>query len=162
MVAKSSKEVALVQDEAQSAEPSPRVVYVQAPVLLGRLVRADGDEWIVRLGGQERTIAVDETVDRALLWDAYERGARVLVDQSDDEPVIAGVVATQRSLVIDTEGHVDVELESMKISARTELLLKTPGAFLRAMDREVELFGDTVLTRARNLAKVLAAMIKLN
>jgi hypothetical protein len=57
---------------------------------------------------------------------------------------------------------VDAEVERFEVSARQEVLLKTPGAFLRARRRDIEVFGDKVLTRGRELAKIIAAMIELN
>lgn len=150
--------------ESQGETPpdeSPRVVFVQAPVLLGRLIRREDDQWIALIGGAERVIRADSSVDPALLEDAMERGVKVIIDQSE-EPLIAGVVATQRSLVVDRDGAVDAEVEHFKVSARREVLLKTPGAFIRARRAELEVFGDKVLTRGREVAKILAAMIELN
>lgn len=149
----------------QGPEPTeasgPKVVYVQAPVLLGRLIRREDDQWWVTLAGAERRLPVDSSVDPALLDEASGRGARVLIDQSD-EPVIVGVVATQRSLVIDEEGEVDARVERFRLTAAREVLLRTPGAFVRAKAREVEVFGNKVLSRGRELAKMMAAVIELN
>lgn len=166
-MAKSTAETAPVELEPAEVrsgdQPSsaPRVVYVQAPVLLGTLLGTDGAGWLTRFGGTERVLLAERCVDPALLDDALQRGARVLVENGED-PVIVGVVATQRALVIDVQGSVDAEVERFKISARHEVLLKTPGAFLRARRRELEVYGDKVLTRGRELAKILAAMIELN
>ena len=142
-------------------EPSPRLVYTQAPVLLGRLVEPTDAGWRVDLGALERELRVDPSVDPKLLVDAARRGSRVLVDATG-EPLIVGVIATQRGLVIDDEDRVDAGVRSFRVDAEEEVLLKTPGAFVRAKARAVELYGDRVLTRARDLAKILAAMIKLN
>lgn len=145
----------------EKVHETPRVVYVQAPVLLGKLVRRDCEEWVVQIGGADRTLRADSCVDPMLLEEAMKRGAKVIIDQSE-EPLIAGVVATQRSLVVDREGAVDAELEQFKLTARREVLLKTPGAFIRAKRAEVEVFGNRVLTRGREVARIIAAMIELN
>ncbi|HJL19798.1 MAG TPA: hypothetical protein RMH99_29310 [Sandaracinaceae bacterium LLY-WYZ-13_1] len=145
----------------EESEPAPRLVYTQAPVLLGRLLeRLDGGRWRVDLGAVERALPVDEAVDPALLDEAAAQGARVLVDGS--APSIVGVVATRRGLTIDREGRLRERLRSVELEASEQVLFKVPGAFVRAKAREVEVYGDRVLTRARDLAKVLAAMIKLN
>ena len=153
-----------VRAEAQSeARPAgtPGVVSIQASVLLGTLLAKEGEGWLTRFGGTARVLRADTCVDPALLDDALRRGVRVLVEQGG-ETSIAGVVATQRSLVIDRDGCVDAEVERFEVSARQEVLLKTPGAFLRARRRDIEVFGDKVLTRGRELAKIIAAMIELN
>lgn len=146
--------------EAVSAEPA-RLVYTQAPVLLGRLVEPCEDGWSVDLGAVRRDVAVDPSVDPVLLDEARDTGARVLVDASS-VPTIVGVVATRRTLSVDRNGNVAAKVKSFEVSADEQVLLKTPGAFVRAKAREVEVYGDRVLTRARDLAKILAAMIKLN
>ena len=166
-MAKPAVEIAPLEEKSpdsaveEVASEAPRVVYVQAPVLLGTLIRKDEEGWWVRFGGRERILEAEPCVDPALLEHALEREARVIIDQSD-EPLIVGVVATQRSLVIDEHGCVDAEVERFRLSAQREVLLKTPGAFLRAKGRELEVFGNKVLTRGRELAKVLAAMIEFN
>ncbi len=144
---------------AQAREP--RLVYTQAPVLLGRLVERCESGWVVDLGALRREVSVDESVDPALLDEASETGARVLVDATG-APAIVGVIATRRSLSLDREGRVSAKVKALEIDAEEQVLLKIPGAFFRAKAREVEVYGERVITRARNLAKILAAMIKLN
>jgi hypothetical protein len=41
-------------------------------------------------------------------------------------------------------------------------VLRSPGAFVMVAPGEVEVFANRVLTRAREVAKTLAAMIKFN
>lgn len=151
------------KSERVRSEPErrPKLVYTQAPVLLAKLIEPVGDEWRVDLGSVTRELPVDPSVDGKLLADAAARGARVIVDASSS-PVIVGVIATQRSLLLDEEDRVSASVRAFRIDAAEEVLLKTPGAFLRAKARAVELYGDRVLTKARDLAKILAAMIKLN
>lgn len=141
--------------------PEPRLVYTQAPVLLGRLIERGESGWVVDLGALRREVGVDTSVDPALLDEALETGARVLID-AGGAPTIVGVVATRRALSLDREGRVSAEVKALEIDAEEQVLLKVPGAFVRAKAREVELYGERVITRARNLAKILAAMIKLN
>lgn len=151
-----------IEDEREAPEAAPRLVYTQAPVLLGKLLEpAEGGRWRVDLGAVQRDLAVDESVDPVLLDEAHAAGARVLVDAAG-EPTIVGVVATRRALTVDPEGRVEHSVRSLKVTAEEEVLLRVPGAFVRAKAREIEVYGDRVLTRARTLAKVLAAMIKLN
>lgn len=157
-IAKKKPEGSRLEAEA----PRPRkLVYTNAPVLLGRLLGRDLDGWRVDIGTIERTAVADSAVDPSLLAEALESGARVLVDASAD-PVIVGVVMTRRALEIDRVGDVKTRVRTFEIDASESVLLKVPGAFVRAKARQVEVYGDRVLTRARDLAKILAAMIKLN
>jgi hypothetical protein len=146
---------------SEVAGPQPRVVYTQAPVLLGRLLERDGERWRVHAGGRDVWLEADASVDPALLEGAAASGARVVIEQAP-EPLIVGVVSTGRALGIDRDGAVVAEVERFSITARREVLLRTPGAFLQARGRQLELFGDEVLARGRDLFKVLAAMIRLN
>jgi hypothetical protein len=143
------------------ASPGAKLVYTHAPILLAKLVEKTDTGWKVDLGTVVREIAVDASVDPSLLHEAYEHGARAIVDASGT-PAIVGVVATRRALSIDREGRVDAKVKALEVTAEEQILFKVPGAFVRAKAREVEVFGERVITRARNVAKILAAMIKLN
>lgn len=145
----------------EPTEAPSRLVYTQAPVLMARLLERTDAGWRVDLGTLEREVPVDPSVDPELLDEAHQIGARVLVDASG-EPVIVGVVATRRAVTIDPEGRVDASVRSFRVSADDEVLLRSPGAFFRAKARRAEVYGERVLTRARDVAKILAAMIKLN
>lgn len=142
-------------------ESSPKRVHASAPIQLALLLDPVEGGWRARIGATERELAVDPSVDPALLEEARELGARVVVDASA-EPVIVGVLSTRRAVTIDREGCVHAEVERFEIDAREEVLLKTPRAYIRAKAQDVEVYGGQVLTRAREVAKVLAAMIKLN
>jgi hypothetical protein len=152
---------AIEKRRSKKAPAELRLVYTQAPVLLGRLVERVEGGWVVDLGAVRREMACDESVDPALLDEAHETGARVLIDASA-APAIVGVVATRRGLSLDRDGRVSAKVKALEISAEEQVLLKVPGAFIRAKAREVEVYGERVITRARDLAKILAAMIKLN
>ncbi|MFK7989801.1 MAG: hypothetical protein AB8I08_27530 [Sandaracinaceae bacterium] len=152
------------EEHAPSSAPvgeTPRLVYTQAPVVMGRLLEATASGWRVDLGAMQRELSVDPAVDPALLVESQVRGARVLVDTSG-EPTIVGVVQTARAIVVDRDNRVEEQLDSVSLTATREILLRTPGAFVRAKGRQVELYGDRVLHRARDAVKILAAMIKLN
>jgi hypothetical protein len=143
---------------------APRVVYTQAPVQLGALLgRADGEgRWRVRAGFVELLAQCDPSVDPTLLDEACVNGARVVLDTSAGAPVIVGTLAVSRSLTVSREGDVDAKVRSLKIAAETEALVQTPHAFLRLQGDEVELSGGRVLTRARELLKLLGRMVKVN
>ena len=53
-------------------------------------------------------------------------------------------------------------MNKLRLTAHAELLLSAPRTFLRMKAGEVEVYGDRVITRAREIAKTLARMISLN
>ena len=149
-------------EEASGVIATPaRVVYTQAPVQLGRMVSLHGSEGVVRVGESELECHIDPTVDPALIAEAIESGARVLLE-SGTPPLVVGVIATQRSLNIDREGRVDAELTSFSMQVKEEVLMRTREAFLRVRGREVETFAGEVLTRARDTVRLLGALIRMN
>jgi hypothetical protein len=130
-------------------------------VLLATLVAEEAEGWRVRIGSREQVLPLDPSVDPALMREALEDGARVLVESSD-MPMLVGMVQTSRALRVDRRGEVKAQVERFSLHARQGATLKTSAAFLRVKGAEVELYGRQVLTRAREVAKILARMISLN
>ncbi|MFN0062492.1 MAG: hypothetical protein ACKVPX_08230, partial [Myxococcaceae bacterium] len=79
----------------------PRLVSQPPQVALVSLVRRGSTGWWVSWGGEEQELEADSTLDPALLEDALARHARVVVDASVAPPVIAGLLMTQRTIVVD-------------------------------------------------------------
>lgn len=130
-------------------------------VALGLLRAREGARWRVRVGAVERWLAADASVDPALLDDALASGARVLIDGAGDGAIV-GVVMTARPVVVDRDGAVELKAARVTVDASESVLLKTPWSFAQLRQGEVELYGNRVLLRAREVAKVLARMIALN
>jgi hypothetical protein len=116
----------------------------------------------VWLAGAEHIASCDESVDPALLDEATQTGGRVVIETSEDTPVIVGTLTTSRAVRINGDGAVDVALKSFRVTVEDEVLLRAEGAFARVSGGEIELYGQQILTRARELARILARMIKLN
>lgn len=144
------------QARKQAAAPLPAGV-----VLLATVVAEEAQGWRVRIGAREHVLPLDPSVDPALVREALEEGARVLVEGAE-APVVVGVVQTSRALRVDRQGSVKAEVERFSLHARLGATVKTSSAFLRVKGSEVELYGQQVLTRAREVAKILARMISLN
>lgn len=147
-----------------SAQISPEALPADAGAALGRLVgRAEGGGYLIDVGGRQRVADADDDVDPALLAQVLARRGRVVVhvDAGAVRPVIVGVLQTSRTLEIGRDGRLIAELDELALTAR-RILLRAPRTFVQLADGGIELFGDNVLTRARALAKTLAAMIKFN
>lgn len=148
-------------DPRRDAEPGPRVVYARPPVLLATVVERAEDGWRVRIGTQEQIAGTHDAVDPALIDDAIGTGAPVVIDNGT-EPRIAGVLLTSRPLTIDRDGSVLAKVKRLVVEAEEEALFKTSRAFVQVTAREVELYGVRVAARARDVVKLLGAMVKLN
>jgi len=142
-------------------EASPRVVYLQAPVVLGRVVELEGDRCVVEIGGQPRDAELDPSVDPALVEEAFTHGSRVVLDTTEGL-VVVGTLTTQRTLAIDRDGRLEAKLSSLSLSVEDDLLLKSSGAFIRLKKHEAEIYANRILHRARGAVRLLGAVIKLN
>ena len=81
---------------------------------------------------------------------------------SSGEPVIVGVLSTARAVAIGRDGAVDARVRRFAVTVEEEAVVRSRAAFIQVKAAEVELYGNRVVTRARELAQVLARMIKLN
>jgi hypothetical protein len=143
----------------RSPAPAPAAPGVALAVLLGEV---DG-RFRARVGGAEHLVTADPSVDPELLREAIRTGARVVLDAAGDgDPVIVGALATARALVIDRTGAVEAKLRRLALTASEEALLAGPGAFVRLKLQDVELYGRRVVSRARELCRVLGRMVKIN
>ena len=144
-----------------SIESLPQTDAVASGPTLARLLGRSEDGYLVEVAGRPCLAAADDDVDPALLADVIARRGRVVLDGSEVQPVIVGVLQTRRTLELDRQGRLVAELDELAVTAR-RILLRAPRTFVQLADGGLELYGDKVLTRARSLAKTLAAMIKFN
>ena len=142
--------------------PPVQVPSIQeGAVLLATVLAEEAGGWRVRIGAREQVVALDPSVDPALVREAMAQGARALVE-ARPSPALVGVVQTSRALRVDRGGKVDATVERFQVQAHQGATLKTASAFLQVKGAEVELYGERILTRAREVAKILARMINLN
>jgi|SRR3954469_14121990 hypothetical protein len=127
---------------------------------LGRVLGRDRDRFRIEWRGREEIARCDPAVDPALLDEAMASGARIVVEDGP-EPVIVGALAIARTIAVDREGAIRVSVKQFEVTAE-EALLKTTSAFVSLKGDEVELFGRRIVSRARELARILARAIQLN
>jgi len=130
-------------------------------IRLAAVVGREGDRFRVRAGRGELLAACDPSVDPALVEAARESGARVVLEDGP-VPVIVGALATRRAVEVGPDEEVRLSVKRFAVEAAEEAVLRTRSAFLRVNGDEVELFGGRILSRARELARVLARAIQLN
>jgi len=147
--------------EAASPAPAPRVVYLEPAVQLGRVTGREGALWRVAVGARERLLPLDPSVDPALVEQAWRTGARVVVDAAG-EPCVAGVLLVQRALTVTREGDVEARVRRFRVRAEDEAVLATARSFVRVVGDEAEIYGQRVIARAREVAKILGRLIALN
>jgi hypothetical protein len=154
----------MVLSQLKRRFPEEAQAHAQAALSLGVMVAAGPDgRWRVRAGGAELVAEADRAIDPALLREAIATGARVVLEAAPGAPpVIAGVLATARALTIDRTGAVEAEVRRLALTATEEALLRGPGAFVRLKVDEVELYGKRVVSRARELCRILGRMVKIN
>jgi hypothetical protein len=139
--------------------PAPR--GPAAAVVLARVVAREGERFRLRLAGEERLAACDPSVDPALVAEAIASGARVVVEDGP-EPLVVGALATARAVEVSREGEVRADVRRFVVTAEEEATLRTASAFLQVKGDEVELYARRLLSRARELARILARAIQLN
>src|SRR5215471_10505978 len=143
--------------------PTPEPLARTSGVALGLVVGELDGRWRTRVGGVEQLVDADPAVDPLLVREAAATGARVVLDAPPDGPaVIVGVIATRRALTVDRDGAVDARVRRFTLTATEEALLAGPGAFVRLKLDDVELYGRRVVSRARELCRVLGRMVKIN
>lgn len=130
-------------------------------IALARVVGRDGDRFRVRIGGDERTAECDPCVDPALVEGAIASGARVVVEDGPG-PVIVGALVVARPVTVNAQEEVNVSVKRFVVAAEEEATLRTHSAFLQVKGDEVEIFARRILSRARELARILARAIQLN
>lgn len=141
---------------------APRAALAASAMTLGVIeARVGDDRWRVRAGRETFIAVCDPSVDPALLDEAVRTGARVVVDLAD-EPVIAGALSTSRAVTYDREGAVLIEARRFVVTAAEEALLRTRAAFVQVKGGDVESFGERVVSRARELLKVLGRNVRIN
>lgn len=155
---------AIQAERAVQGAERTRVVYTQPPLQLARLIAEEEGGFRVELGGGQHVLPAASDVDPALLREVVARQGRVLVEThaSDGSALIAGVVQVRRTLEIDEHGDVVASLRSLRLKARQEIQLTTERALVWIKGEDVELYGKEVLTRAREVAKILGRLISLN
>jgi hypothetical protein len=92
---------------------------------------------------------------------ARASGARVVVE-SGAPACLAGVLLSSRPVVVNRAGDVEVAARRFLVRAGEEAVLATARSFVRVASEEVELYGQRVLARAREVAKILGRLIALN
>jgi hypothetical protein len=119
------------------------------------------ERWVVRLGAREREAALDASVDPALLREALGEGGRVVVEDGDGV-VIVGTLCARRAVGYDRDGSVSVTARRFEVSATERVTLRTARAYVDLKRADVEVYGHRVVTRAREVAKILARLVSLN
>jgi hypothetical protein len=146
---------------ADPASPEPSRGASAGGIHLARVLAREGDAFLVSAGGERRRAACDPCVDPALVEAAIASGARIVLEDGP-EPLIVGALQTARAVEVSQGGEVSLTVKRFLVTAEEEATLRTGSAFLQVKGDEVELFARRILSRARELARVLARAIQLN
>lgn len=150
------------EDRLAGEEGPAKVVPIHGAIALAVVLgRGDDGRWRVRVHGQERVVSADPSVDPALLDEAAACGARVLIE-GGVEPCVVGAVMTSRPVSYARDGSLSVSAPTVKLEAERDVTLKTPWSFLQLNQSDAELYGNRVVLKAREVARVLARLISMN
>ena len=139
----------------------PRTPAAVAPFTLVRVLGEEGGQWRVEQGAQRMLVELDASVDPELVREAILTGARALLETSSGNRLV-GLLQTGRVLTVDRQNRIRARVESFALHVGAELTLQTATAFVRLKGGEVELYGHRVLTRAREVAQVIARLVSFN
>ncbi len=141
---------------------APKLAPTAGAMALATLdTKLDDDRWRVRVGAQTLMAQRDPAVDPALLDAAHREGARVVLDLAGDA-VIAGTLTTARPVTVARDGSVQLDVTRFVVTAAEEAMLRTRAAFVQVKGADVETFGERVVSRARELLKVLGRNVRIN
>lgn len=138
--------------------PRPAVAGVALGVVEGR---AGEGQWRVRVGPSVHAMACDPSVDPRVVDEAAASGTRVVVDLGA-EPVIVGALVTARPVTVGRDGVLSLEVKRFVVTAAEEAMLRTQSAFIQVKGADVESYGNRVVSRARELLKVLGRNVRIN
>ncbi len=139
-----------------------RAQAAPAPVLLGRAVGPADGGFRVQVGGRERVVAVDASVDPALLTEAARTGAMVVIDGAASPARIVGTLQTRRAIAIDPDGAVRATVRRLDLAVEERAVVRASKAFVAVEGDEVELFGQHLLLKAHDVLRALGRMVKIN
>jgi hypothetical protein len=144
------------------AARAPRQAAAAAGGALGVVEgRAGEGQWRVRVGTSVHAMACDPSVDPRVVDEAAASGARVVVDLGA-EPVIVGALVTARPVTVDRDGVLALEVRRFVVTAAEEAMIRTRSAFVQVKGADVESYGNRVVSRARELLKVLGRNVRIN
>jgi len=123
--------------------------------------RAGEGSWRVRVGPSVHAMACDPSVDPRVVDEAAASGARVVVDLGA-EPVIVGALVTARPVTVGRDGVLALEVRRFVVTAAEEAMIRTQAAFVQVKGGDVESYGNRVVSRARELLKVLGRNVRIN
>ena len=157
--------------------PEPAGLAASA-LTLGRIQAEEPPLWRVASVGAATPTALatlDVSVDPALIRLCLAKGTPVLLMQATSHQrrgerdlqaasslVIVGALVTERPVSVDRAGVLEADAEQIRLSARGDVLIRSAGSFLRMKSEDVELYGKQVISRAREICRVLGRLVKIN
>ena len=138
-------------------DPAPAAVFF-APV---RAVTDAGVE--IDLGVSVKQAQRGHGLHRAVLETACETGEPVLVSREPSGYVVRGALRTQPTAGIDQIDELKIEARRIELSASEEVQVRSGIAIIavRAIG-EVETYADRIVSRAEEVQKLVARMLRLN
>jgi hypothetical protein len=148
----------------RAAQPPAAVAVGPLPVLaLARATRRVADELEVELGGRVLCAAIDVSVHPLVIDGACARGESLLATVEGDRVTVVGALRTQPTPGVDAMDEITLEARRVNLVGGDEVQIRSGVAViaLRAVG-EVETYADRIISRAEELQKIVARMLRLN
>jgi hypothetical protein len=161
--ASSELEAIAAASSVASPEAPPLAGLVEGALAIARIVEIDHDGVTLDVGGRRARAAVDPTVHRAVLETARERSEMVLVTRGASGLSVVGALRTQPTAGIEPVDELTLKARRISIDADEEIQIRSGAAIIavRAVG-EVETYADRIISRAEELQKIVARMLRLN
>lgn len=155
-------------DIAEASRATPGVEELKRPpagaLLIARARAVEADGVVIELAGKKTHATVDDSVHDAVIATACARQEMVLVTvDGDGKPCIVGALRTQPTPGVDAMDEINLAARRVTITGGEEVQLRSGVAViaLRAIG-EVETYADRILSRAEEVQKIVARMLRLN
>jgi hypothetical protein len=154
---------ASVKASGRDARPPPVQL---APGTLGvaKILRVEAGVAEIDFAGSPREAFIEATVHPSVIETAMDRGENVLVTSGADGVFrIIGAVRTQPTPGVDAMDEIKLKANRIELEADQEVQVRSGVAIIavRAVG-EVETYAERIVSRAEELQKIVARMLRLN
>lgn len=152
--------------EASVPQVAPQPVATSRPLPTLALARArrrvDGGVE-VELAGRLLCAAIDSAVHALVIDGACARGEALLATVEGERVTVVGALRTQPTPGVDAMDEITLEARRVNLVGGEEVQIRSGVAIiaLRAVG-EVETYAERIVSRAEELQKIVARMLRLN
>jgi len=151
-----------------AVSPEPAKLTAQSDVPIGGLalgwLQGEGDDYEVRIGGAVEKAILDASLHPTVALTARDRREAVIVTRAPHgELTVMGALRTSPTPGVDEMDEISLKAKRIRIEATEDAEIRAGIAViaLRAVG-EIETYADRIVSRAEELQKLVARMLRLN